>query len=645
MASRAFGDQGPNRPHLVTDGKRGVAGEVGDLRSDVELAFARSDQRTDFPLLSRVVGGRSIDPAGLPATKNIVGTDLLQGQTKASLTFGASTAQLDFEANRPGTPGNAISVAIVDSTGGGLAVTESGGAIEIDLGGATSDADAIKTAMDAVAAVARLIQVTSGGAGVPAVTALALLTGGLGEGVVIYVNGEAQQIRGAMTDVLIPLEITVLTSAADEDTVSLQLKSDDVYSEPMSVGVGDLYADVVLINTAIDELKARTGYPLISRVVLGEAISLAAMPVAKNIVGTDFLQGRARATLTIGTGTAQLDFDANRPGTPGNAITVEIVDTSGGGLAVTEAAGVIEIDLGGATSDADTIKTALDAVTGVARLVQVTSGGAGVPVVTAVANLAGGTGSGLFVYLNGIDQAVEGAVTDTLIPMVVSDLTGAIHGDAAVLQVQSDVSFSDAATLGVITERPQLTRITGGTTTVSISGMPIDKPLVGTALLAGRAQATLTFGTGTSQLDFDANRPGADGNDITIEIVDSTGGGLAITQSGGAIEIDLGGATSDADAIKTAWDLVLDVLDLATCTSGGAGVPVVTAVDNLAGGTGLGFSVMVNGIEQRLTAPVTDVLVPLSIYSLTGAANLDEAQVLVTTDGKELRPMQLSIVT
>jgi hypothetical protein len=41
--SYAFGDQRPKKPHLVQDGKGGVAGEVGDLRSDIEDAFTRSE--------------------------------------------------------------------------------------------------------------------------------------------------------------------------------------------------------------------------------------------------------------------------------------------------------------------------------------------------------------------------------------------------------------------------------------------------------------------------------------------------------------------------------------------------------------------------------------------------------------------------
>jgi len=47
MPSRNFSSESPNKPHLVRDGKGGVAGEVGDLRSDIEDAFAATDAEVD----------------------------------------------------------------------------------------------------------------------------------------------------------------------------------------------------------------------------------------------------------------------------------------------------------------------------------------------------------------------------------------------------------------------------------------------------------------------------------------------------------------------------------------------------------------------------------------------------------------------
>lgn len=203
---------------------------------------------------------------------------------------------------------------------------------------------------------------------------------------------------------------------------------------------------------------------------------------------------------------------------------------------------------------------------------------------------------------------------------------------------------------GVLESKPILTRITGGSTALSIAGLPTAKPLVGAGLLVGKVQASLVINEGTTaELTFTAQRPGTQGNDLTVQVVDSAGGGLAVSVAAGAIEIDLGGATPDAATILAALDGDADILDLiATAHDGvaGAGLPLVmAAAESLAGGTGDGFSVTVNGIEQKLNGPVTDTAVPMLVDDLTGAANLDEARVAVTTDGLELESMQIAIVT
>jgi len=53
MGSRSFSDERPVRPHLVRRFKRGLAGEVADLRADVEQAFGRVESEVD----SLVIGG------------------------------------------------------------------------------------------------------------------------------------------------------------------------------------------------------------------------------------------------------------------------------------------------------------------------------------------------------------------------------------------------------------------------------------------------------------------------------------------------------------------------------------------------------------------------------------------------------------
>ena len=216
-------------------------------------------------------------------------------------------------------------------------------------------------------------------------------------------------------------------------------------------------------------------------------------------------------------------------------------------------------------------------------------------------------------------------------------------GEIADLRSDVDEAFATRE------DRPVLTRITGGSTALSLAGLPTAKPLVGVGLLAGKVQASLVFNEGTTaELTFTAQRPGTPGNDITVEIVDGGSGGLAVSVVGTDIEIDLGGATPDASTILAALDAdadILNLIDTADDGAGGAGLPGVTAQANLDGGTGDGFSVKFNGIEQKVNGPVTDTGVPVLVDDLTGAANLDEVRVDVTTDGVELDGMQIAVVT
>lgn len=53
MGSRSFSEEQPVRPHLVRRFKRGLAGEIADLRSDIDFGFRRLEGEVD----NLVVGG------------------------------------------------------------------------------------------------------------------------------------------------------------------------------------------------------------------------------------------------------------------------------------------------------------------------------------------------------------------------------------------------------------------------------------------------------------------------------------------------------------------------------------------------------------------------------------------------------------
>jgi hypothetical protein len=229
MASLSFGSQSPSVPHLST-------GEVGDLRGDIESAFVKSDGRVGFPFISRVPGGMGLSLAGVPITCGVVGSGFLQGQSKATLTAGTGTSSLAFTANRPGTPGNSISVAVVAGSGS-LSVGVVGQAITVTLAAGGSTANAVKAAVDAHATAKTLVQVVSGGTGSVAALAATNLSGGTGAGFEVKINGIEQQVVGSLTDTALPLVVSDLTGCAATDAAILRVSSNGVVSNAVALGV------------------------------------------------------------------------------------------------------------------------------------------------------------------------------------------------------------------------------------------------------------------------------------------------------------------------------------------------------------------------------------------------------------------------
>jgi hypothetical protein len=221
-------DQRASIPHLSK-------GEIKDLRGDVDAAFGLFEKRTGYPKISRVVGGMALSLGGLPQAAGIVGVNLIQGQVHASRTFGAGTSALTFTANRPGTPGNAITVEL--KTGAAEAISVVGTVIEVTLDTGVSTANSVKALVDGAAAAAALVNTTSGGAGVVAVAAAAALAGGVGEGLSVKVNGIEQAVTGATTETSIPMTVTALTGAAANGAVELDVESDGVRADALTLGV------------------------------------------------------------------------------------------------------------------------------------------------------------------------------------------------------------------------------------------------------------------------------------------------------------------------------------------------------------------------------------------------------------------------
>ena len=134
--SAAFGSQRAKKQHLIR-GKGGVAGEVGDLRSDVEEGFQNAEQKAGYPALD------ALDPATLLAAGQasfvVVGRSLLQGQTFDTLTTGAGDAAVAVTALKPGKSGLSL---LVEQGAGALAAVLAADVLTVTLasGGSTATA-------------------------------------------------------------------------------------------------------------------------------------------------------------------------------------------------------------------------------------------------------------------------------------------------------------------------------------------------------------------------------------------------------------------------------------------------------------------------------------------------------------------------
>ncbi len=237
--------------HLVT-GKGGVAGEVDDLRGDVEVGFTANEDRTDYPELDwlDITGG-----ALLAAGGDIVleGRNILQGQTFATLTLWATTSAVVITAMKPGVDGNDFTITVTGTgTAGAETVIKTANAFVIDIDATTSTADQIATAINANLSAGvndgdGYIMAVSGGSGTAnAVAAVANLAGGAGVGFECLVSGvEALPANTtgatgvALVDddgctVTVPALTAESPARAAADIVGITIKTDGVKTQQLS---------------------------------------------------------------------------------------------------------------------------------------------------------------------------------------------------------------------------------------------------------------------------------------------------------------------------------------------------------------------------------------------------------------------------
>lgn len=231
--SLSFGAEQPDRPHTVQR-------EVGDLRSDVERAVLALEGRDAFPDLLTSTGG--IGAANGTDSLVLFGRNFLAGRAQATARVGG----VDYTACRPGTPGNAITIAVVAGNGV-LSVDVAGDAITVTLADGGSTAAAIAAAVNASASAKKLVSAAAV-AGAPDVTAAisaTALSGGTGEGlkVISYYVADGVltttelTVSALITNSKITLTDAQLDGTAVNDRVAIAIESHTARTQSIVVTV------------------------------------------------------------------------------------------------------------------------------------------------------------------------------------------------------------------------------------------------------------------------------------------------------------------------------------------------------------------------------------------------------------------------
>lgn len=242
--SRAFGSKRAAKEHLLRGGG-GLAGEIADLRNDVEEGFQNLEGMAGFPFLDFVDGA---GPAAAGGDMVLVGRNLLQDQTFDSLALWAGTSLVTITCLKPGNSEYTITV-VGGGTAGSEAVTKSGNNFEIEIEVGVSTANQIATAINADGADSDgYLRAASGGAGTTnAVQAETAMTGGVGDfaGNTVYAAGKeclpanttGTAGAAAWTNTGVTVTVPALAPAVATDKASIILTSDGTAANPLTVAV------------------------------------------------------------------------------------------------------------------------------------------------------------------------------------------------------------------------------------------------------------------------------------------------------------------------------------------------------------------------------------------------------------------------
>jgi hypothetical protein len=242
--SKAFGSQRAYKQHL-TLGKGGVAGEVADLRGDVEEGFQNMEAREGFPEVYYIDGA---GPSAAGADMILKGVNLLQGQTFDELVLWAGTSMVTITCLKPGN--SPFTIQVTDgATAGAEVVTKTGDAFVVQIQVGVSTADQIATAINADGADSDgHLRAASGGSGTTnAIAAATAMSGGEGDfdGNKVTVGGveclpantPGTAGAAAWSDDTITVTVPALAPIVATDQAALKVMSDGTSADTLGVTV------------------------------------------------------------------------------------------------------------------------------------------------------------------------------------------------------------------------------------------------------------------------------------------------------------------------------------------------------------------------------------------------------------------------
>lgn len=223
-------------------------------------------------------------------------------------------------------------------------------------------------------------------------------------------------------------------------------------SRMTSIMAGEAAGDLTVGVVYADFEQPPAGSVTIDDAVgVGAGFSIAAVPAAFTLSGSNFLQGQPLDSFVFGTGTSSLTVKANRPGVSG--LTVALVDAAAASVAVVGSA--ITVNFRGAThGNADVASAVATLINGNAtakKLIHATAGGGGNLVAVAATPLAGGkAGDVLNVLVGGQQQDIINTPTETTISCQTANLSGFAGTESAALVVVSRQARSNTVSVPIV---------------------------------------------------------------------------------------------------------------------------------------------------------------------------------------------------